>query len=84
VSAPQSSGAVEAAAAGSPPPHKMMEDRFYLIALIFQRARQLQNGARPRVYKDGHKPTRLAQLEVMAGLVSWELGPEPVRPVIAV
>jgi DNA-directed RNA polymerase subunit K/omega len=52
-------------------------DRFYMIALIFQRARQLQQGARPRVFKDGHKPIRLAQLEVMAGLVSWELTPEP-------
>jgi DNA-directed RNA polymerase subunit K/omega len=55
-------------------------DRFYMIALIFQRARQLQHGARPRVYKDGHKPIRLAQLEVEAGLISWELTPEPARP----
>jgi DNA-directed RNA polymerase subunit K/omega len=55
------------------------EDRFYMIALIFQRARQLRDGARPRVYKDGHTPIRLAQLEVMAGLVSWELMPEPAR-----
>lgn len=52
-------------------------DRFYMIALMFQRARQLHGGARPRVFKDGHKPIRLAQLEVMAGLISWELMPEP-------
>ncbi|HEX6736946.1 MAG TPA: DNA-directed RNA polymerase subunit omega [Vicinamibacteria bacterium] len=57
----------------------MNGDRFYMIALIFQRARQLQQGARPRVYKEGHKPIRLAQLEVRAGLVSWELLPEPPR-----
>jgi DNA-directed RNA polymerase subunit K/omega len=54
-----------------------------MIALIFQRARQLQHGARPRVHKDGHKPIRLAQLEVMAGLVSWELAPEPGAPAAA-
>jgi DNA-directed RNA polymerase subunit K/omega len=54
-----------------------IDDRFYMIALMFQRTRQLQQGARPRVYKDGHKPTRLAQLEVMAGLISWEIGPDP-------
>jgi DNA-directed RNA polymerase subunit K/omega len=72
-----SSPALQAASNGAPAAHNVMEDRFYLIALIFQRARQLQNGARPRVYKDGHKPTRLAQLEVMAGLVSWEIMPAP-------
>jgi DNA-directed RNA polymerase omega subunit len=52
-------------------------DRFHLAALAFQRARQLQNGARPRVQAAGHKPTRLAQLEVMAGLISWDLIAEP-------
>jgi DNA-directed RNA polymerase subunit K/omega len=56
---------------------RILGDRFYQIALIFQRARQLKNGAHPRVYSDGHKPTRLAQMEVMAGLISWEILPEP-------
>ena len=45
--------------------------RFYLIALVFQRAKQLQNGARPRVDAAGHKATRLALLEVMAHAISW-------------
>jgi DNA-directed RNA polymerase subunit K/omega len=58
---------------------RAQQDRFYMIALMFQRARQLTNGARPRVYKDSHKPIRLAQLEVMAGLISWELMPETAR-----
>ena len=31
------------------------------------------------VNRDGHKFIRLAQLEIMAGLVSWEVAPEPVR-----
>jgi len=72
------------ASAWSASQHKESEieqgDRFFMMALIFQRARQLQNGARPRVYKEGHTPIRLAHLEVLAGLVSWELTPEPARP----
>jgi DNA-directed RNA polymerase subunit K/omega len=48
-------------------------DKFWLAAVAFLRARQLQNGARPRVDDGDHKPCRLAQLEVMAGLVSWEV-----------
>lgn len=45
--------------------------RFHIVALTFQRARQLQGGARPRVEAPGHKPPRLALLEVMADTVSW-------------
>lgn len=44
---------------------------FHMATLAFQRARQLQNGARPRVDAAGHRPTRLALLEVMADTVSW-------------
>ena len=69
----------QGAFAGSHPLESIKDDRFHMIALICQRARQLQQGARPRVYKDGHKPTRLAQLEVLAGLVSWEVMPEPAQ-----
>ncbi len=45
--------------------------RFHLVTLVFQRAKQLQNGARPRVDAAGHKPTRVALLEVMAQAISW-------------
>jgi DNA-directed RNA polymerase subunit K/omega len=45
--------------------------------LSFQRARQLQNGARPRVDSTSHKPARIAMLEVQAGLISWSAEPEP-------
>lgn len=48
-------------------------NRFHIVALAFQRAKQLQNGARPRVDPAGHKPTRVALLEVMADTVSWTL-----------
>ena len=45
--------------------------RFLIIALACQRARQLQNGARPHVDAAGHSPPRLALLEVMADTISW-------------
>ena len=48
--------------------------RFHLAALAFQRAKQLQNGARPRVDAAGHKPTRVALLEVLADTISWTVG----------
>jgi DNA-directed RNA polymerase subunit K/omega len=39
--------------------------------VVFQRAKQLQNGARPRVDAGNHKPTRVALMEVLADTVSW-------------
>lgn len=47
-------------------------DAFYVATLIFQRAKQLRDGARPRVDARGHTPTRVALLEVLAGLVVAE------------
>jgi DNA-directed RNA polymerase subunit K/omega len=44
---------------------------FHLVSVVFQRAKQLQNGARPRVDPGDHKPTRVALLEVLADTVSW-------------
>jgi DNA-directed RNA polymerase subunit K/omega len=44
---------------------------FHLVSVVFQRAKQLQAGARPRVDAGDHKPTRLALLEVLADTVSW-------------
>jgi len=44
---------------------------FHLVSVVFQRAKQLQNGARPRVEAGHHKPTRVALLEVLADTVSW-------------
>lgn len=52
---------------------EVLPNRFHLAALTFQRARQLQNGSRPRLDAAGHKLARVALLEVMAGMVSWEV-----------
>jgi len=52
--------------------------RFHAAVVAFQRARQLQNNARPRIESDGHKFHRLALMEVMAGTVSWSVEELPV------
>jgi DNA-directed RNA polymerase omega subunit len=54
--------------------------RFHLVSLAFQRAKQIQAGARPRVDAAGHKPTRVALLEVIADTVSWTIEDKVVPP----
>lgn len=56
------------------------DNKFRLVTLAFQRAKQLQNGARPRVEPGDHKSQRIAMLEVLAGAISWTLTEKP--PVI--
>lgn len=48
--------------------------KFLLVVVARQRARQLQNGARPRVDGEGHKFLWIALREVLAGMVSWGSG----------
>ena len=45
--------------------------RYVLVAA--RRARQIQNGARPAVEPHSHKPCRIAEEEVQAGKVKWEI-----------
>jgi DNA-directed RNA polymerase subunit K/omega len=53
-------------------------NRFHVASVAFQRARQLHNGARPRVDDSArHKPTFLAVLEVWAQTVSWSMTEAP-------
>ena len=59
------------------------ENKFRLVVIALQRARQLQGGARPRVDNIGrHKFLWVALQEVMAGQVSWDVTPLPT-PLIA-
>jgi len=46
-------------------------NRFLVSVVAFQRSKQLQGGARPRIEVDGHKNPKLAVLEVQADTVSW-------------
>lgn len=48
--------------------------RYVLVAA--RRARQIQNGARPVVETHSRKPCRIAEEEIQAGMVKWEV-PDP-------
>jgi DNA-directed RNA polymerase subunit K/omega len=64
------------AAAITGPRNGLPMSPFHVAALAFQRARQLQAGARPRVESASRSPARLAVLEVLADAVSWTVEPK--------
>jgi DNA-directed RNA polymerase subunit omega len=45
--------------------------RYILVAA--KRARQIQNGARPLIDTNSRKPCRIAQDEIVAGKVKWNI-----------
>lgn len=52
-----------------------IDSKFRFILIAAKRARQLQGGAKPLIHTTSHKPTRIAQEEVRAGVVKFELLP---------
>jgi len=54
-----------------------IDSKFRFILVAAKRARQLQAGARPLVQTNSKKLTRVAQQEVSAGLVPFEME-EPI------
>jgi DNA-directed RNA polymerase subunit omega len=52
---------------------KDVDSKFRFITVAAQRAKQIQNGAKPRIESRTRKPTRVAMQEVLAGAVSWEV-----------
>ena len=52
--------------------------RYVLVAA--RRARQIQNGARPVVEPHSRKPCRIAEEELQAGKVKWEIPAPAARP----
>jgi DNA-directed RNA polymerase subunit K/omega len=52
--------------------------RFLLSSIAFLRSKQLKDGAIARVERNGHKPTFIAVLEVLADRISWSHG-DPVK-----
>ncbi len=59
-----------------------VDSKFRFITVAAQRAKQLQNGAKPRVDARSRKPTRIAMQEVLAEAVSWDMKDEvpPAAP----
>ncbi|OFV96733.1 MAG: DNA-directed RNA polymerase subunit omega [Acidobacteria bacterium RIFCSPLOWO2_12_FULL_54_10] len=54
-----------------------IDSKYRFILLAAKRARQLQAGAKPLVHTTAHKPTRIAQEELRAGLLNFEYMPLP-------
>lgn len=52
------------------------ESKFVHVIIAAKRARQLQSGARPLLDSRSRKATRIAQEELIHGLLEYEL-PEP-------
>ena len=50
-----------------------MDSKFRFILVAAKRARQIQAGARPLIQTQSKKATRVAQQEVGAGLVPFEM-----------
>ena len=50
-----------------------IDSKFRLILMAARRARQLQGGARPLIQSSSKKHTRIAQHEVEAGLIPFEV-----------
>jgi DNA-directed RNA polymerase subunit omega len=55
--------------------------RYVLVAA--RRARQIQNGAQPVLDPHSHKACRIAEEEIQAGKVKWEVPAKPAVEVIA-
>lgn len=56
-----------------------VDNRFQLVLVASKRARQIANGADPKLPEENDKPTVVALREVAAGLVSNKILLEPVR-----
>ena len=54
-----------------------VDSKFRFITVASQRAKQLQNGSKPRVLTHSRKSTRVAIEEALAGAISWEVGADP-------
>jgi DNA-directed RNA polymerase omega subunit len=57
---------------------KDVDSKFRFITVASQRAKQLQNGAKPRVDTRSRKSTRVAIEEALANAISWEV--KDVKP----
>ena len=53
-----------------------IDSKFRFITVAAQRAKQLQNGAKPRVDTRSRKSTRIAIEEALANAISWEVKEE--------
>ncbi len=55
------------------------DNKYSKVLIMVQRAKQLHNGARPRISMPGSRNTRIAIEEVQRRLIGYEHGPVPLR-----
>ena len=53
------------------------DSKFRMILLVARRARQIQAGAKPLIHTTARKSTRVAQEELKAGVLPFEILPTP-------
>jgi DNA-directed RNA polymerase subunit omega len=56
-----------------------IDSKYRLVLLAAKRSKQLQRGAKPRIYSSARKKTRVALEEVQRGLVQYQTIPKPVK-----
>lgn len=56
-----------------------IDSKYRLVLLAARRSKQIQKGARPRVFSGARKPTRIALEEVERGLVPYQTIIKPVK-----
>lgn len=56
-----------------------IDSKYRLVLLAAQRSKQLQRGAKPRIYAVARKPTRVALEEVRRGLVRYQPLVKPIK-----
>jgi len=56
-----------------------IDSKYRLVLLAAKRSKQLQQGAKPRIYGSTKKPTRVALEEVQRGLVRYQPIIKPIK-----
>jgi len=56
-----------------------IDSKYRLVLLAAKRSKQLQRGAKPRIYGSTKKPTRVALEEVQRGLVRYQPIIKPIK-----
>ena len=56
-----------------------IDSKYRLVLLAAKRSKQLQRGAKPRIYTVAKKTTRVAVEEVKRGLVRYQATAKPVK-----
>ena len=57
-----------------------IDSKYRLVLLAAKRSKQLQRGAKPRIFSSAKKTTRVAIEEVRRGLVQYQKIIKPVKP----